>query len=142
MQTKKESGLTLVEVLVGIIIIALFIGVFTQFMGVSLSSVFSWGERTKAITSAEEKMERINAIAVQNDGDLSSLKTDPDPEYVAHADRFVYITGKNRQFSLVDTTKVIDGINVNGTAVYIIAFYKNGQAHVEVTSFIESGNSE
>ncbi|MEA1962041.1 MAG: prepilin-type N-terminal cleavage/methylation domain-containing protein [Bacillota bacterium] len=131
----SEEGVTLIEVLVSLVILSMFVVVLSQVMGVSVTQVFSSGERAKAVALAEKKTERIYAIAVQTETLDELYSAD---EYSSMADRLTYDETLDYKFCLVESTKSVEGQDdIEGTDVTVVTFYNNGQSYVEITTFLD-----
>lgn len=131
----SEEGVTLIEVLVSLVILSMFVVVLSQLMGVSVTQVFSSGERAKAVALAEKNTERIYAIAVQTETLDGLYAAD---EYSSMTDLHTYDETLDYKFCLVESTKSVeDQPDIEGTDVTVVAFYNNGQSYVEITTFLE-----
>ncbi|GBF32766.1 type IV pilin PilA [Desulfocucumis palustris] len=124
----NNKGLTLVELLVAMSVLVILTIAFTAFFGQNITSISESGQKSKATAEAEKKLERLHH---------SMDDYDSDPEYVSSENVLTKNPNRDRNFS-VDQVTYVDG-EIQGYKVTVVVFYKNGERHVTMTSFIEGG---
>lgn len=128
----NQSGFTLIEVIISIVMLSIVVLSFLTIFSTSSINIFSFGNKNSAMNVASDTMELLYSSQPYSD---SSLVVDrllllggKHTEPISHNH-----AGKNFNFSVKDATLLgIDGFNVT-----IVAFYKNGERYVELTSFVK-----
>ena len=139
---QKEEGFSLIEILIGLVVLLVMVIIFTQSIGFNYLSIFHTGERNRATVSAQNKLELISAMALQYET-LTAMKEDlaeNDEEYLEEfgdLNELGDTVGDGRRFTLEEAFNDIDGEEVEGYEVTVIVFYNNGTFHVRLISFIE-----
>jgi len=146
----KNKGFTLVEVIVSMAILALIATAFVPLFGFSFTNIFSYGERDKAMSVASDIMEELYATQpfseeskiadfINDDLDLEDLDgnkiagNEVDNENELRDD---YDNKNVFNYLVKDNNMEINGTEINGYEVTIVVFYKNGERHVTLTSFV------
>ena len=76
---KSDSGFTLVEVLLAILVISIISSAFLQFFDVSISSIFASGQRTSAVYRIQEDLEKLYAIGASSNEDSVVIQFPSNP---------------------------------------------------------------
>ncbi|SFF92909.1 prepilin-type N-terminal cleavage/methylation domain-containing protein [Desulfotomaculum arcticum] len=134
----SNKGMTLVEVLVSIMILTILVVAFTNLIGWNFFSIFSMGEKSKAIAKAVEKTDQLNAL-VWNADDAEAAEAalqDPANGWVDFNDLPEEVT-EDCVYSFTKVTdREIDGTLVDGYDVTVVVFYHDFKFHVKLDSFI------
>lgn len=135
LKENKNNGFTLIEVIISIVMLSIILLTFLTVFSTSSINVFNSGNKNSAMNLASDTMELLYSSQPYIDSNslvdrlkaLGGNHTQPLSENYAE---------KTFNFSVQDATLM----GIKGYNVTIVAFYKNGQRHVELTSFVRGQN--
>ena len=136
---KNSKGFTLVEVIVSMAILALIATAFVPLFGFSFTSIFSYGERDKAMSVASDIMEVLYAEqeldlnpGISSDDYIEGLIDD----YSEGEDYYLKEVEKKDDNNPFEVSQNGETIEITGYKITIEVPYKNGERHVTLTSFV------
>ena len=147
---KNKRGFSLVEVIVSIAILSVLAFSFVPLFGGSFENIFSYGERDKtssyvsdifeslyaeqpySLESKDDIIEDLEYFGGKNSSDNGLHQYDPEYDYESDYDF---------NFS-IETIKPGDEFANEGYKVTIVAFYRDGEHSVELSTFIRGESDE
>ncbi|GEM_PF-3420073 len=146
---KEQSGFTIVEVLVAIVLIVLLAIIFLPVFGTTVGNIFFHGEADRAMTLASDKMEEAytrQPFSYPDYDGLKDLLEEKNGNYVADIDELYDYDAKPAEsdfnFAIEPSTPInVDGdayaeFNVVGYELTIVVFYDQGDDYEKLTSFV------
>jgi prepilin-type N-terminal cleavage/methylation domain-containing protein len=131
-----QNGFTVLEVIVAIALLLMMSAAVVTVFGSSYSNIFSAGNKNEAMAFASEKMEALYARQPINAAGIQTYLESVNGKFISTGnDITIYDADKAFNFSL-ETVQPITG--VSGQKVTIVRFYRNGSAHVSLSSFLRS----
>ncbi|MFO7611458.1 MAG: prepilin-type N-terminal cleavage/methylation domain-containing protein [Clostridia bacterium] len=137
MMINNKKGMTLIEVLVAFAILIILAAAFLLLFSTSVTNIFNFGAESRAVARTSEKMEVLynldNVTGTAIETELDALNGN---SVVIKDDLYIYngIYDFNYYYEASDT-----GV-ASGYDVTLVAFYRNGEKHVNLNSFIKAGD--
>lgn len=127
---KLKKGMTLVEIIVAIAVLAIVALVLLSIFTGAFSSILSMGKKTSAVARAQVIIDKVYETSPST---IASIQTQVET-LGADADPFgdPSITGDEIRYTV--STKSIDGKNM--TELTILVFYQNGDRHITLSALI------
>ncbi len=144
---KEQSGFTIVEVLVAIVLIVLLAIIFLPVFGTTVGNIFFHGEADRAMTLASDKMEEAytrQPFSYPDYDGLKDLLEEKNGNYVDDIDELYDYdekpADKDFNFAIEPSTPIdVDGDEYTAVVGYeltIVVFYDQGDDYEKLTSFV------
>jgi prepilin-type N-terminal cleavage/methylation domain-containing protein len=128
------KGFTLVEVLAAMAVLTIIVVCFTFVYGWSFENIFLMGDKSKAVATAQETLERLYLDI--NDEDVGLKRVDSPDEL------YTYSETESGNFYVEDNvTYTLEGEEVEGYKVTAVVFYKNGERNTAISTYIMKDTS-
>lgn len=139
---RNQQGMTLVEVLVAMAVLAIIVSAFLLLSSTSITGIFNAGAKSKAITASNEKSDQLYAI-VTNAATQAAAKTalESAPGYAVSYDSISYVADYAPRFCFNQTPMIVDGTAIEGFRITVVVFYSQGKFKVELESFVLKSSS-
>lgn len=133
----SKKGFTLIEIMVAIFIISILASVFLGAFANGFSNIIYSGKETKAISDAQSCMDNLwqdgENGSITNTSDLVDKFDSTWHKCLTSSELYTYSNNKNYYY----TTITDNGINF--IKLTLVVFYRNGNSHVTLTSYIPLG---
>jgi len=144
MKTRTKKGLTLVEIIVAIAILGIVFIAFQQIFYNGYFSVFTSGQRTRAIMDVQEIVDNVNTQSFSSDAAISNYLTTQYSDLLIISNQSNLYTYQNKTVNCfigsLTTMKDIDGNpvlnDVYGYPVQFVLFFGKNTQKVQMTVFV------
>lgn len=132
---KNHKGFTLVEVLVSITILVLIVFVFVTLFSSSFANIFAFGEKNRAMALASDNMEALYALQPISSNEIKDFLENHYGNFVNDKESLYELHGKDKKFNFfIEANEPLE--DVHGNKVTIVIFYKTGERHITLSSYI------
>lgn len=127
-----EKGLTLVEIIVAIAILAIIITMFSGAFTNGFSSIINGGNKTRAAETAQSIVDRIYKAGSIDDGIIAGIEPGMTKKNSYNELISAYTAGETSRYFAANVT--ISGVTLK--KIIVLVFYSNGSNYSMVTTYI------
>ena len=130
---KNKKGMTLVEIIIAFVILAILSSAFLLIFSSSLVNILNFGEKSKSLATANQALEAVYSI--QNPTQLlieAELDSRNGKKVITEANLYDYTEGNEFNYFI---EPVDNGVST-GFQVTIVHFYYGGGKFVDLESFV------
>ncbi|HAP32415.1 MAG TPA: hypothetical protein DCQ14_05105 [Firmicutes bacterium] len=135
---KKQSGFTLVEVIISMAIISAITAAFITVFGGAFTNIFAMGSRSEAKSLAAQRMENLYAAPQPLNGTAIITMLEREGGFRVTGTENLYLprAGKDFNFSVLNFQP---RAGITGNKVMIVYFYHGGERYITLTSYLRGG---
>lgn len=133
---KNQQGFTVIEVVVSMVILVIMAAAFVTVFGTGFVNIFSAGSKNEAMTIASGNLEELYARQPLSASEIKTYLSGENGNLVDLSALYDYEKDDAFNFTVEPVTAYTGTPDVSGSIVKIVVFYRGGERHVMLSSFI------